>query len=90
MTILDKFKFGLSKSSKSISTGLDNLIFKKKIDAKMLDELEDFLIQSDVGVDSAKELREKFASTKIDPKSSEKKEINKIFSNYIYEILKPL
>ena len=32
---------------------------------KHVDELEDFLIQSDVGVESAKELREKFSNTKI-------------------------
>jgi|TARA_B100000315_G_scaffold214271_1_gene212710 fused signal recognition particle receptor len=90
MSIFDKFKLGLSKSSKNLSSGLNNLIFKKKIDGDMLDELEDFLIQSDVGVESAKELREKFAKIKIDPKTSERNEIYKIFSNYISEILKPL
>jgi len=90
MSIFDKFKLGLSKSSKSLSSGLNDLIFKKKIDENMLDELEDFLIQCDVGVESAKELREKFASTKVNPKDSGKNEIFKIFSNYTSEILKPL
>ena len=90
MGIFDKFKLGLSKSSKNLSTGLNNLIFKKKIDENVLNDLEDFLIQSDVGIESAKELREKFAKTKIDPKNSEKDEIFKIFSNYASEILKPL
>ena len=47
-----------------------------------------FLIESDVGVDSAKELREKFANTKINPKNSSKNEIFRIFSNYVSEILK--
>jgi len=90
MSIFDKFKLGLNKSSKSLSFGLNNLIFKRKIDKNTLNDLEDFLIESDVGVESAKELREKFDNTKIDPKSSEKDEIYKIFSNYISEILKPL
>ena len=90
MGIFDKFKLGLNKSSKSLSSGLNDLIFKRKIDENMLNELEDFLIQSDVGVESAKELREKFANTKVNPKTSEKDEIYKIFSNYISEILKPL
>ena len=90
MSIFDKFKLGLSKSSKSLSSGLGDLIFKKKIDEDMLNELEDFLIQSDVGVEAAKELKEKFASTKIDPKNSAKEEIFKIFSDYASEILKPL
>jgi len=90
MGIFDKFKLGLNKSSKSLSSGLNDLIFKRKIDENMLNELEDFLIQSDVGVESAKELREKFANTKVNPKTSGKDEIYKIFSSYISEILKPL
>jgi len=90
MNIFDKFKLGLSKSSKNLSSGLNDLIFKKKIDENMLNELEDFLIQSDVGVESAKELREKFANTKVNPKIVGKNEIFKIFSNYVSEILKPL
>ena len=90
MSIFDKFKQGLSKSSKNFSSGLNDLIFKKKVDESVLDELEDFLIQSDVGTESAKELKDKFANTKINPKISGKDEIFKIFSNYVSEILKPL
>ncbi len=90
MSIFDKFKSGLSKSSKSLSSGLNNLIFKKKIDENTLNDLEDFLIQSDVGVESARELKDKFASKKINPKISNKDEVYKIFSSYISEILKPL
>ena len=90
MNIFDKFKLGLSKSSKNLSSGLNDLIFKKKIDEAMLNELEDFLIQSDVGVESAKELSEKFADIKVNSKVSGKDEIFKIFSNYASEILKPL
>ena len=89
MGIFDKFKLGLNKSSKSFSSGLNSFIFKRKIDESMLDELEDFLIQSDVGVESAKELREKFANTKVNPKTSIN-DIYKVFSNYVSEILKPL
>ena len=90
MSIFDKFKLGLSKSSKTLSLGLNDLIFKRKIDENMLDDLEDFLIQSDVGTESAKELRDKFAHTKVNPKKSGKDEIFKIFSNYVSETLKPL
>tara|TARA_Y100000590_G_scaffold421104_1_gene524442 strand:+ start:2253 stop:3167 length:915 start_codon:yes stop_codon:yes gene_type:complete len=90
MSIFNKFKLGLNKSSRSLSSGLSNLIFKKKIDENVLNELEDFLIQSDVGVESAKELKEKFADIKVDAKKSEKDEIFKIFSKYIAEILSPL
>jgi len=90
MNIFDKFKLGLSKSSRNLSSGLNDLIFKKKIDENMLNELEDFLIKYDDGVESAKELREKYANTKVNQKTVGKDEIFKIFSNYVSEILKPL
>ena len=90
MSIFEKFKLGLSKSSKNLSSGLNNFIFKKKIDKSILNELEDFLIQSDIGVDAAKELTEKFSKNTVNQKDSEKNEIIKIFSSYISEILKPL
>ena len=60
MNIFKKFKIGLNKSSNSLSSGLNNLILKKKIDENLLNELEDFLIQSDVGVEAARDLKEKF------------------------------
>ncbi len=90
MSIFEKFKLGLSKSSKNLSSGLNNFIFKKKIDKSILNELEDFLIQSDVGVEAAKELTDKFSKNTVNQKDSEKNEIIKIFSSYISEILKPL
>ena len=90
MGIFEKFKLGLSKSSKNLSSSINNLFFKKNIDKNILNEIEDLLIEADVGIESAKELKEKFSSVKIDPKNPEKDEIFKIFSNYTSEILKPL
>ena len=90
MGIFEKFKLGLSKSSKNLSSGLNDLIFKKKVDENKLNELEDFLIQSDVGVEVASELKKKYSDTKIDPKNDNKNQIFQIFSDHILEILKPL
>ena len=47
MGIFDKFKIGLSKSSKNFSDGFKNLVINKKIDPQTLNELEDFLIESE-------------------------------------------
>ena len=90
MGIFDKFKLGLSKSSKNLTLGLNDFIFKKKIEENELNELEDFLIQSDVGVEVASELKKKFSSTKIDPKKDNKNQVFQIFSDHILGILKPL
>jgi fused signal recognition particle receptor len=90
MNIFNKFKLGLSKSSKNLSSGLSNLILKKKIKKSNLNELEDFLIESDVGVEVASELKMKFSNIKIDPKNENMENIFKIFSSHIVDILKPL
>ena len=90
MNIFSKFKLGLSKSSQNFSSGLNDLIFKKKIDKSNLDDLEDSLIQSDVGVETANDLKEKFSNIKIDPKNNDKNEIFKIVTDHIIKILKPL
>ena len=90
MNIFNKFKIGLKKSSNSFSAGLNNLIFKKKIDVNNLEKLEEFLIESDVGVEAASELREKISNIKVDPKNDDKNKIFKIFTSHIIDILKPL
>jgi fused signal recognition particle receptor len=90
MNIFNKFKTGLSKSSKSFSSGVDNLLFKKKISNESLNDLEDFLIQADVGVEIASELKEKISQNKIDPSKNSKNEIFNIFYDHAVELLKPL
>ena len=90
MDIFNKFKLGLNKSSKSLSLGLNNLIFKKKINQNNLDELEDFLIEADVGVEVANELKEKFSTIKLSPEEATKDKIFTVFSNQIIKILEPL
>jgi len=90
MGIFEKFKIGLNKSSKNFSGGFKNLIINKKIDSKTLDNLEDFLIESDVGVVSAKELKRIFSDTKIDPKKDSLNQVNLIVENYIKKLMLPL
>ena len=50
MGIFEKFKLGLQKTASSFSSGLKEIIIKREIDDKTLDEIEEFLIQSDVGI----------------------------------------
>ena len=67
MGILDKFKIGFKKSSSALKTGLKEIIIKKELDDKNLNNIEDFLIQSDVGVDASNEIRSIISKRKIDP-----------------------
>jgi len=90
MGIFEKFKSGFKKSASAFTTGLRDIVVKKEIDDKTLDKIEDYLIQSDVGVVSASEIREIISETKIDPNKDLTEEINNILKNYIISIMRPL
>jgi fused signal recognition particle receptor len=57
MGIFDKFKKGFQKSASALSSGLKEIIIKKEIDDENLNKIEDFLIQSDVGIEAASEIK---------------------------------
>ena len=76
MGIFEKFKLGFKKSASTFTSGLREIIIKKEIDDKTLNEIEDFLIQSDVGVEASEEIRNIIAEKKIDPNKNKVDEIN--------------
>jgi len=90
MGIFDKFKIGFKKSASALTSGLKEIIIKKEIDDKNLDKIEDFLIQSDVGVEAASEIKEIISNKKIDPNKDLSNEINLILKEYIVNLMKPL
>ena len=90
MGIFDKFKLGFKKSASTFTSGLKNIITKKEIDDKTLDLIEEYLIQSDVGLDAALEIKNIISQEKIDPKKDTMNEVNIILKNYIITLMKPL
>tara|TARA_B100000900_G_scaffold319970_1_gene279149 strand:- start:113 stop:1030 length:918 start_codon:yes stop_codon:yes gene_type:complete len=90
MSIFDKFKIGFQKSASAFTSGLKEIIIKKEINDENLDKLEEFLIQSDVGVEAASEIKEIISTKKIDPNKDLTKEINSILKEYIIFLMKPL
>ncbi len=90
MGIFEKFKIGFKKSASTFTSGLKEIIIKKEIDDKTLSEIEDFLIQSDVGVASSEEIKNIIAEKKIDPGKNKVDEINSILKKYIIDLMSPL
>ena len=90
MGIFEKFKIGFKKSASTFTSGLKEIIIKKEIDDKTLCEIEDFLIQSDVGVASSEEIKNIIAEKKIDPGKNKVDEINSILKKYIIDLMSPL
>ena len=90
MGIFDKFKSGFKKSASAFTSGLRDIVVKKEIDDKTLDRIEEYLIQSDVGVVAASEIKEIISDRKIDPKKDIADEISTILKEYIVSLMKPL
>jgi len=90
MGIFEKFKLGLQKTASSFSSGLKEIIIKKEIDDKTLDEIEEFLIQSDVGIIASEEIKKIIAEKKVDPNKNKLDEINSILRDYIISLMSPL
>ena len=80
MSLFNKFKIGLGKSSSGLTDGFKNIFSKKNIDKDILTEFEELIISSDAGVDVAKELRKDFENFKIDKKIEDHREILKLIA----------
>lgn len=64
--MFNKIKQALQKSSSKISTGIDYIFFKKKLDHQTLEDLEDLLIESDIGAKVAGDLTDSLKKIKFD------------------------
>lgn len=80
---------GLSKSNSNLVAGIGNIFTKKKLNDDTLEELEDILIQADLGTDTAIKICEGLAKTSYD-KEIEPEEIRQMLNREITEILEPV
>ena len=90
MGIFEKFKLGFKKSASTFTSGLKEIIIKKEIDDANLNKIEEFLIQSDVGIEAAAEIKEIISTKKVDPNKDLTTEVNIILKEYIISLMKPL
>ena len=90
MSIFEKFKLGFKKSADKLSEGFKEIVIKKEIDDKKLNEIEEFLISSDVGIEASSKIKSIISQRKIDPSLNPISEINSILKQFIISLMKPL
>jgi fused signal recognition particle receptor len=88
MNFLSKLKAGLSKTSGKLSGGIGSIFTKRKLDSASLEELEELLIESDLGAALAAELTANFAKHRFD-KTVEADEVRRFLAHEIAQILTP-
>ncbi len=90
MSWFDKLKSGLGRSSAQITDGIGNLFTaKRKLDGPLLEELQDILIMSDMGAQTAGALVNELKRTRFDKEISAQ-EIREALASEIEKILKPV
>lgn len=90
MNFLKKLKEGLFKSSTNLSEGIGNIFLKSKPNELLLNEIEEFMIKADFGIDVAEKIKLMLANQKFSENELKKEAFYKIFSEEISKILKPL
>lgn len=84
---LSRLTSGLSKSSGKIGTGIADIFSKSKPDAETLSQLEDLLIEADMGPHTAAMLVDKLRARKFD-KENTMREVQHALADDIADILK--
>lgn len=84
-----RLKSGLSKSSSKLSEGITGIFTKRKLDDEALEELEDLLIQSDLGVAMAMRITERLSSSRYDKEISDV-EVRSVLAEEVVTILQPV
>ncbi len=84
-----RLKKGLSKSSRSLTTGITEIFTKRKLDSDTLEQLEDMLIQADLGIETAMNFTAAVAKGRYD-KEVTPEEVNAILAAEITKTLQPV
>ncbi|MEM6495911.1 MAG: signal recognition particle-docking protein FtsY [Pseudomonadota bacterium] len=84
-----RLKSGLSKTSSKLTDGITSVFTKRKLDATSIDELEDLLIQADLGVDTAMRITDTISAGKYD-KGISADEVREILANEVESVLAPV
>lgn len=89
MSWFKKLTSGLKKSSTKITEGIASVVRKRRLDDTVLEELEEVLIASDIGVQTAAKLVAHLAKEKFDKEVSDE-EIRVALAEDIAKILEPV
>jgi fused signal recognition particle receptor len=86
---LNRLREGLSRTSGALSRGITDLFTKTKLDAASLEELEDLLIQSDLGMTTAMRITEEVGRRRVE-KNLDDRGVRSVVAGEIEKVLAPV
>jgi fused signal recognition particle receptor len=84
-----RLRRGLSRSSNQLTESVTGLFTKKKLDATTLQDLEDTLIQADLGVDTAMRVTDRLSEARYQ-KGISSEELQEVLASEIEAVLAPV
>ncbi len=84
-----RLRKGLGRSSSALTDGIGSIFRKRKLDDETLEELEDVLIQSDLGIATAMAITERLADGRYDKEISDE-EVRRILAEEVEKVLAPV
>src|SRR5271169_839750 len=86
---LARLTAGLSRSSSAIGRGIVDIFTKRKLDAASLNDLEDILIQADLGIGAATRIRDAVGKGRYE-KGIDPDEVKKVLAAEVERALTPV
>ena len=84
-----RLRSGLSKSSNAIASGITGIFTQAKLDDATLEDLEDVLIQADLGVETATAITEALAKDRYDKTISDE-DVRTVLASEVTKVLEPV
>ncbi len=84
-----KLKSGLSRTSTALGTGITAIFTKRRLDDDTLDELEDILIQADLGLATATRITDALRRDRFDKEITDA-EVRAVLASEVEKVLTPI
>lgn len=84
-----RLKSGLSKTSTQLTSGITSIFTQRKLDAATIDDLEDILIQADLGVATATRITDKISDGRF-AKSISADQVRAVLASEVEAVLAPV
>ncbi len=86
---LQRLQQGLAKTSTVLSRGITDVFTKRKLDASTLEDLEDLLIQADLGLETTSRITARLKADRFD-KTIAPEEVRAVLAAEIVRVLEPV
>ncbi|MFZ2101841.1 MAG: signal recognition particle-docking protein FtsY [Oricola sp.] len=86
---ISRLTTGLSRSSRQLSDSISGIFTKRKLDEDTLEELEDVLIQADLGIETAMRITDALSSGRYGKEISGE-EVRSIMASEVSKVLEPV